>query len=163
VTKASIPRFIFSVFLVCLLALGSQQKVGTNPEHAVLRLSWIHVGEKISKVLTQAELDDLPIHMRPQDGVLESESIPYVLEVSIDQEQLDKEIVNGAGLQGDRPMHVFKDYVVSPGEHSIEITFQPDHEVPDAIRYQLKDTVNFERGQIRTIGLIRSHSTLSIR
>lgn len=161
--KNRIVPIVFSLFLGVLIALCSKVTLGREPDHSVLRLSWVHVGEKVSKTLSPEELEALPIHMRPQDGVLESVAIPYLLEVWLDGSVISKEIIDAAGLQGDRPMVVFKDFTVVPGSHDLRILFAPDHKVENAISYEVDQSIDFATGRVVTVRLIRDQARLEIR
>jgi len=102
-------------------------------EHAIIRLAWRARGERVHRCRrpTDAELAKLPQHMRPQE-ICERGISPYRLRVTLDHRQVVDELVRAGGAQGDRPLFVFHDLPVPPGEHRVAITFErAESEEPD--------------------------------
>jgi hypothetical protein len=158
-----ISRYMFTVGLFVLIGLGSRVTVGEAPDQALLRLSWSLVGEQISTTLSAEELEKLPIHMRPQDGVAESTPVPYRLEVSIDGQVVRDERVYAAGLKGDRPMYVLYDTPLDPGQHKLNITFEPAEPIEGAVIYRFDDRVSLEAGHITVVDIEPGRAEMILR
>ncbi len=98
----------------------------------ILRLAWSVRPERIEhcRTLTDAELADVPAHMR-QRVQCEGRSANYRLSVTIDgQPRLDT-LVTGGGARSDRPVYVFRELQVPAGEHRLDVRFERES-VPDA-------------------------------
>ena len=156
-------RSLFSLGLMGLIASGSHLTVGEFPDDSALRLSWSHIGAKETKSLSPQELADLPIHMRPEDGTVEKHSVPYQLEVEVDEKLLVDEVVKAGGLQADRPLYVFRDFPLSPGPHRVRVSFYPKGTSELDLHYELKQELDFPQGRIVTIGLKRGQKRLVLR
>ncbi len=94
-----------------------------NPR-AVVRLSWRVLGEQVQECrrLTPEELAQLPAHMR-QEVQCEGRVAPYRLTVLVDGVLADSGLVRASGAREDRPIYVFREIEVEPGEHRLEIAF----------------------------------------
>lgn len=79
--------------------------------------------------LTPEELEQLAPHMR-REQVYEGRVLPYRLAVAIDGESRVAELVRGAAARADRPLYVFRELSVSPGTHSLAISFTREGELP---------------------------------
>lgn len=156
-------RLSATVLALALLGAGARVRMGEPPSHSVLRLSWSHVGEQITRQLTQDELDALPIHMRPPDGIAESISVPYRLVVGIDGTARLDEIIQPGGVKGDRPMYVLKNLELSPGNYDVSIQFYPAEDFPNAIVYKMNRQVQLDAGQIRLVDLEAGQAELILR
>jgi len=117
---AVLVGLVGAVVIVWLSALP----VGRRSDLAVVRASWRTPGVAIEEChsLTEAELAELPAHMRrPEECV--GRVADYELAIVVDGETLLVDTLGPAGLRNDRPIYVFRDLPVSPGEHSVEVDF----------------------------------------
>lgn len=91
---------------------------------AVVRLSWRVLGRQIRECrrLSPEELQELPAHMRREE-VCEGRVAPYMLNVLVDGALADSGLVRASGARQDRPIYVFRELSVEPGEHRLEISF----------------------------------------
>lgn len=108
------------------LVLGSRLPYVAEPgDGALVRLSWRSAGERIEacREPSEAERAGVPAHMRlPQ--ICQGRLAPFELVVSIDGTlRFDGEI-RAAGAREDRPIYVFQELPVAPGEHRIEVRFE---------------------------------------
>jgi len=94
-------------------------------DEALIRLSWRTPGELVTECrrLTPEELERLPAHMRREE-VCEGRMAPYRLRVTIDGEEVLDDIVRAAGVREDRPLYVYRELFVAPGEHRIEVDWE---------------------------------------
>jgi len=94
--------------------------------HAVLRLSWRAPGGRVEtcRPLTAEEAASVPAHMR-RPKVCEVTGLPYLLALTVDGRQWVSDTVRPAGARADRPVTVFREVPLAPGEHAIEVVFQP--------------------------------------
>lgn len=109
------------------LALGllSRQAVPWEPDDAsVLRLTWRVRGAELGECrrATPEELERLPVHMRNPDACA-GPTPSFRLSVVVDGRTLVDEEVAGAGARGDRPIYVFRELRVPPGERALEVVF----------------------------------------
>jgi hypothetical protein len=91
-------------------------------EFAQVRLSLSARPERVEQCrqLTDEELAKLPAHMRLRiqcDGF----SASYRLTIAVNGESLVLDTLRGGGLRHDRPIHVFREYDVTPGEKRLSI------------------------------------------
>lgn len=118
---------LVSAALTAAIGFGSRAAYTTRTaETAVLRLSWRLRGEKheTCRQRSEAELEKLPAHMRtPQECTVVLASYRLILE--IDDERPDTLMFIPAGAKGDRPVFVLHDRILTPGEHEIEVEFEP--------------------------------------
>jgi hypothetical protein len=91
---------------------------------AVVRLSWRVLGQQIEECrrLSAEELQQLPAHMRREE-VCEGRVAPYRLNVLVDGALADSGLVRASGARQDRPIYVFREISIDPGEHRLEISF----------------------------------------
>lgn len=92
---------------------------------AMLRLSWSARPERIEQCrrLSDAELAELPQHMRLR-WECEGRFARYLLSVAVDGRVLAADTVRGGGLRNDRPMHLFREYAVAPGERRVTVSLR---------------------------------------
>lgn len=108
---------------------------------AVLRLAFRARPERIETCVApnQAALEALPPHMR-QSRICEGRSASYRLEVRRNGTMVMGRDVHGGGLRHDRPLYVFHELAIPPGEAEISVRFtrepaidaQPDAGAPVA-------------------------------
>ncbi|MEX0912399.1 MAG: hypothetical protein WD737_12470 [Gemmatimonadota bacterium] len=95
--------------------------------HAFVRLSWRTPGEFVEECRRPSaeELAALPVHMRREE-ICEGRMISYRLRVAIDGRAVIDESVRAAGAREDRPLYVYRDLPVSPGDHEILVRWDPE-------------------------------------
>jgi len=93
--------------------------------NALLRLSWRLYGdvEEDCVPLTPEELERLPVHMRNPDAC-RGRGYDYRLRVRVDGREAVDVVVRPAGARGDRPVYVFRDVPLAPGEHRVWVEFR---------------------------------------
>ena len=133
----------------------SQLSCGSTPETGVLRLSWRTNGEEIKIPIHQDP--NLPAHMRlPEGQAYDARIRPYRLQLSLDgQPWLDRRI-EPPGVRHDRPLSVFQEFVVAPGEHDLEVRFSPEAvegAPPPQPAEPFRIQRNFSAGQVHLITL----------
>lgn len=143
------PRLIVSSLFVLLVALGSQVSYGSDPDFGILRLSWKTVGEKIHVQADQQD-EDVPVHMRANQGSADRMR-DYRLTVEIDGKVWMDKLLRPPGLHHDRPISVFEELKLPPGEHAVWLKFWP---VPDdgaTWKPEIRKTLRIEKGAIETL------------
>lgn len=118
----------FTVATVVLVALRAGSLVPLRTAavgESVLRLSWSARPERIEQCrrLSDAELAERPQHMRLR-WECEGRFARYLLTVSVDGRAVASDTVRGGGLRNDRPMHLFREYPLEPGERHIGATLR---------------------------------------
>ena len=101
---------------------ASSVRMPSSPAVAVLRLAWAARPERIEDCRPQREeeLAKLPAHMR-QAVVCTGTTAVYRLEVRREGAVIADQIVRGGGLQHDRPLYVFRDIWLPPGDAAIAV------------------------------------------
>lgn len=137
---------------------------------AWLRLAWRARPERIEHCVTQSPeaLAALPPHMR-QTTICEGINASYRLEVRHNDAIVAEQHVVPGGLRGDRPLYVFREIALPPGDATIRVTFMrveqaaadPDDEASDRERATLREAVPerlvweqrlpFTAGQVRVL------------
>ncbi len=109
---------------VGMAALSRAPLAAYPSDTPVLRLAWSVRPERIEhcRTLTDAELADVPAHMR-QRVQCEGRSAGYRLVVSVDGESRFDTLVTGGGARGDRPVYVFRELDVPAGPHRLDVRF----------------------------------------
>lgn len=89
---------------------------------AQLRLSLSARPERVERCreLSDDELAKLPAHMRLRTQC-EGYSARYLLTIVVDERSLTSDTLRGGGLRHDRPLHVFREYDVTPGPQRIRV------------------------------------------
>ena len=87
-----------------------------------VRLSWSVRPERVEqcRTLSDEELSKMPEHMRLRT-TCEGFSARYLLTVSVDGEGLVLDTLRGGGLRHDRPIYVFTESDVKPGQRRLHI------------------------------------------
>jgi len=101
---------------------ASAVRMPSSPAVAVLRLAWTARPERIEDCRPQREeeLEKLPTHMR-QAVVCTGTTATYRLEVRRDGVVIANQIVRGGGLRHDRPLYLFRDISLPPGDAAIAV------------------------------------------
>lgn len=118
-----------AVAVLGTVGLGALSQVPYDHEpasHAVIRLAWRTRGATVEECRRPSaeELAKLPAHMR-QEEVCEGRVLPYRLTVSVDGRPTIDRTVRARGARADRPLYVFDEIPVAPGEHRLAIGFAP--------------------------------------
>lgn len=118
------------VGVVATLLLAALSRVpydATGRDDSLIRLSWRTPGELVSECrqLTAEEQAQLPAHMRREE-VCEGRIVPYRLRVNLDGREVVSELVRAAGAREDRPLYVYRELFVTPGEHRIEVHWEQE-------------------------------------
>ena len=106
------------------IAWASTVRMPSASAVAVLRLAWTARPERIEDCRPQREeeLAKLPAHMR-QAVVCTGTTATYRLEVRREGAVIADRIVRGGGLRHDRPLYVFRDISLPPGDAAIAVRF----------------------------------------
>jgi hypothetical protein len=109
-------------------ALAGLSQVSWTPEpgpEAMVRLSWRARGERVEvcRDLSAEELAQLPQHMR-RERICEGTTAEYRLRVGVDGDRLVDERVQGSGEVQTRPLFVYRELVLAPGEHRLEVELE---------------------------------------
>ncbi len=108
------------------LAATSGARIRWYPEEAVeLRLSWSARPERLEvcRERSDEELAERPAHMR-QRIECEGRSMTYTLTVLVDEDTLERSVVQGSGLRQDRPLHLLRRHPVGEGEHRLRVLLE---------------------------------------
>lgn len=94
-------------------------------DFAQVRLSLSARPERVEhcRQLSDDELAKLPAHMRLRTQC-EGYSASYRLSIAVNGESLILDTLRGGGLRHDRPIHVFREYDVPPGEKRLRIAVE---------------------------------------
>ena len=123
-------RVAVAAVLLAAIAALSNLPYGRTPDTALLKLAWRTVGEQVPVCRTrgEAELSRLAPHMR-QAEKCRVHTLPYRLVVRVDGTgRIDRPVLS-AGAQGDRPLYVQEELVLSAGTHRLEIEFSASPEL----------------------------------
>jgi hypothetical protein len=103
---------------------ASSVRMSSSPAVALLRVAWTARPERIEDCRPQREeeLAKLPAHMR-QAVVCTGTTAAYRLEVRREGAVIADQIVRGGGLRHDRPLYVFREMSMPPGDAAIAVRF----------------------------------------
>jgi hypothetical protein len=109
-------------------ALAALSRLPYTPEpgpEALLRLSWRARGERVEicRELSPEEQQELPQHMR-QTRTCEGTTAEYRLRVELDGRRRMDAPVQGSGEVQVRPLYVYRELALAPGEHRLTVTFE---------------------------------------
>jgi len=112
-----------------VVGLSRAPLVAYPDDTPVLRLAWSVRPERIEhcRTLTDAELADVPAHMR-QRVQCEGRSASYRLLVHVDGGTTLDTLVTGGGARSDRPVYVFRELNVPAGGHRLDVRFEREAE-----------------------------------
>lgn len=126
----AVPQLTWPAFglMVAVLAAATLRVVSSSTtgsesgQPARIRLSLSARPERVERCrdLSDEELAKLPAHMRLRTQC-EGYSARYLMTVSVGEEQLSVDTLRGGGLRNDRPLHVFEEHDVVPGERRVVI------------------------------------------
>ncbi len=122
--RGVVAMLVAAALTAGLVVCSGLPYVADAGDAALIRLSWRAAGERIEECRTpsQEELAELPPHMRRPE-ICEGRTTPFQLAVSIDGVVVLEERIRPAGARQDRPVYVFREFPVSPGEHLLQVRF----------------------------------------
>lgn len=115
-----------SVAIMLSIAGLSQVPLALEPaDVSLIRLSWRARGERQRQCRPPSEEErrQLPPHML-QAEICEGRIAPYALEVVLDGATLLRDTVRGSGARQDRPLYVYRELRVEPGDHTLRVDFR---------------------------------------
>lgn len=140
---------------VVTLALAGMARAPYSPPgagDALLRLSWrMSVSTRENcRPRTEAELADLPIHMRTPEACTRV-TAAHALVMQIDDAAADTLGLLRGGVKGDRPLFVLEERSLAEGEHRVRVTLQRLTESGAAPLAQLDTVFEVRSGAVRLI------------
>jgi hypothetical protein len=123
-------RLALAVLALGLVGLLSDLPQGSPSRAGLLRLAWRTVGEQVQlcRQRSAEELSRVAPHMR-QPLECRQRTLPYRLEVRVDDAPRIAHPVRSVGARGDRPLFVQEELPLEPGAHALEIAFGPAPEL----------------------------------
>lgn len=125
-SRAAIARagLVSLALTIGMAALSQVPYTPVDTQNAVIRVSWRYRGQAVEtcRALSTEERAARPIHMQ-QDTVCLGGVPPYRLQVDVDEQARADTVVVAAGARQDRPIFVFREFEVAPGEHRIAVRF----------------------------------------
>jgi len=159
-----------AVLVTVFVAWLSRVPVEFHSEHeALVRLSWRINGITLEhcRELSPEELANLPIHMRNPEACI-GRIAPYRLQVGLNGDLIMDDTIYPGGARRDRPVYVLSDFPVDPGEHRVQVRFDPIllpgmTWLPSAKPLSLDETVMLERRDIVLVTLDDDTHELVVR
>lgn len=110
---------------LAIAALSRLPYAAAEGQAALIRFSWRTPGAQVNECrrLSAEELERLPVHMRREE-VCERRILPYRLQVRLDGRTVYDELVRASGAREDRPLFVFRELPVAPGEYRLEVRWE---------------------------------------
>ena len=157
----------FTVILFLGLARLSDLPTGSPKNDAVLRLGWRLAGAKIKKCQEQppAALANLPKHMQVTK-FCEEEGVSYQLVVTVNNDKRIDTKIAPTGMRSDRPLFVFEELSLPPGQHSLTINFAPvknPGNQPELKTYRYDGSIIARAGRIVLVEMTDDGSQLAVR
>lgn len=124
-TLARAASVIVGLAVTIGIVQGSHVTIRQDPgAEGVLRLTWRARPDRVEDCRPQSQevLARLPAHMR-QTMICDGASATYRLEVQVDGQVVLDEQVQGGGLRHDRPIYVFRELRVAPGDRVVAVRF----------------------------------------
>jgi hypothetical protein len=167
---ARLLAVIVAVVATVLVAWLSRLPMHFDSEHeALVRLSWRVDGISVEECrqYSPQELANLPVHMRNPEACI-GRIAPYRLQVGLNGTLLVNDTIHPGGARGDRPIYVLSDLPVDPGEHRIQVRFDPillpgTTWLPGARPLSLDEIVRLERRDIVLVTLDDDTQELVVR
>lgn len=147
-----------------IAALARAPYAQPDSREARLRFSWrmnVSAGEHC-RPRTQAELDELPMHMR-NPTVCTRDDAHYALIVKIDDNAADTIHLVRGGVKGDRPVFVLEDRTIPPGEHHVRVQLVRSSASRDTVLAALDTGLTLRLGWIQLITLDPDGDRLIVR
>lgn len=160
---------IVAVLAAALLAALSDVPYDAgSSDQALVRLSWRVRGERVEECrrLAREELAARPAHMR-QAEVCQGRVLPYRLTVALNGETVVDRLVHAAGAREDRPIYVFQEIAVRPGDYDLSVAFErqgggvDQAATPAALR--LASAVSLRSREVALIGYDAGRRVLLLR
>ncbi len=135
---SGVPR-VAGILLAIAGTLGltraSSFSLSPHGEQAVLRLAWTARPERIEdcRQRSDEELSKLPSHMRQPMSCVGT-SATYRLEVRWNDQMIVQQTIRGAGLRHDRPLYLYRNIDLPPGDAVIRVAFQRVESVTGSAR-----------------------------
>lgn len=166
--------------VLALAGLSRMPYRASGDDQALIRLSWRIRAEQMGAECrrpSQEELEALPPHMRNPDACVGSLR-PFRLRVRVDDRTVLDDRVRPGGARRDRPVYVFRDVEVAPGERRVEITFRqevdgagesaragegPDEDAPPGVALELRRTLRVGIREVVLITLDDGRGRLVVR
>lgn len=126
--RLALPVLVTVLSAAALAALSGVPYGAAGADgNALLRLSWRTRVAAVRECRdpTEEELERLPAHMRP-DRICDWRVPPHRLRVAVDGRVLEDATIEAAGVRGDRPLYVYREFPLRPGSHEVEIGFFPE-------------------------------------
>jgi hypothetical protein len=114
-----------------------------------LRLSWKTTGEKI-RTAAKEQGEDVPAHMRAVEN-FEEKMRDYQLTVDVDGRPWLDKLMRPPGLHHDRPISVFEEIDLAPGEHQVHLKFWPVPLEGALWKPEIQRTVSIKAGVIEVL------------
>lgn len=146
-----IPRLFLSLLLMLGVAVLAQVPQGTPTPNGVLRLNWKTEGEKIL-IKADANNDNLPAHMRAQSD-FEEKMRDYKLTATVDDKPWLDKLMRPPGFNHDRPISVFEELSLPPGQHKVKVSFLPSPAEGASWKPEIDQVVTIEPGVIITLAI----------
>jgi len=146
-----------------IAALARAPYAQPDARDARLRFAWrmnLSAGEHC-RPRTQAELDQLPVHMR-NPTVCTSDAARYALVVKVDSAADTIHLVRG-GVKGDRPVFVLEDRTIAPGRHHVSVRLVRSSPARDTVLAALDTGLTLRPGWIQLITLDPDGDRLIVR
>jgi hypothetical protein len=146
---------LFSAALTC--GIGALSRVpysAPDGDMASLRFSWrMNVaGGETCRPRTQAELDELPVHMRSPE-VCTREVARYTLITTIGDAAPDTTHLVRGGVRGDRPLFVLDERTLSPGAYRVRAELVRATSSSTRLTAVLDTTLALRAGRVQLITL----------
>lgn len=150
---------VSTAMLVAIAALSQVPTTQTEPQEALLRLSWRVQGVAVEecRTLTAEELEAIPAHMRRSEECTR-QVVDYELRVAGGPWGELVDTVRPSGARRDRPVYVFRDLQVTPGTYDVEVQFSalvPAGFAPDErpLTYSWSGRVSLSQAEVALLTL----------
>jgi len=174
--RLSLAAALAAATTVAIGALSQVPWATEGAEVSAIRLSWRTRGEPVEECrkLTAEELEGVPVHMRREE-VCEARIAPYRLKLTVDGGLIEESTVHASGAREDRPIYVYRELQVEPGQHRIQISFVPEADATSADRARhdrgrrasehlgLDEVVDLEAGEVALVTYDPRQRVLEIR
>jgi hypothetical protein len=142
---ARVVGVLLAIGATVALTRASSTPLSPYGEQAVLRLAWTARPERIEDCRQQSDEDlaKVPAHMR-QSVACVGTSASYRLELRWNDRVILQQTVRGGGLRHDRPLYIFRDIDLPPGDAAIRVQFDRTESVPSTAH---RDPSSHERDE----------------
>lgn len=166
---------------LALAGLSRAPYRAAGDDEARVRLSWRVRAEQAGECRrpTEEELEALPPHMRNPEACVGSLR-PFRLRVRVDGRTVVDDRVRPGGARGDRPVYVFREVAVAPGERRLRVTFEqergpgrgpgaeterdePDAGAEAALRLELREAIRLGPREVALVTLDDGRGELVVR